>query len=247
MAHGYVVSDLHLFTPWSGADDYLSAMHTAAAGADFFVLNGDVVDFRWSDRGSVEATADAAVAWVRELAGPHPDCRFVYVMGNHDRCRLLADGLKALGTDVPNVEARAAHARIGAALFVHGDLFLTHPAEDPLAPELRGRMRQPPTVFNRAYGTLHAMRGHRALRLVFWKRWCASRIRRALGSAEAGLTDVYFGHTHVPFADYRHGPLAFHNTGSAIRGLRWNMLRVDDTGAAAAEEKAAAGVPVYGP
>ena len=41
-----------------------------------------------------------------------------------------------------------------------------------------------------------------------------------------GITDIYFGHTHLAFSDFRYEHLTFHNTGSAIRGLQCNMLAV---------------------
>ncbi len=45
------------------------------------------------------------------------------------------------------------------------------------------------------------------------------------------ITDVYFGHTHAPFAGYRSGGLTFHNTGSAIRGMAGGLLPVVTRGA----------------
>ncbi|MBC8372298.1 MAG: hypothetical protein ISS69_08100 [Phycisphaerae bacterium] len=47
MPTGYVISDLHMFARWSKPGKYLEQMHEAASGADFFVLNGDIFDFRW--------------------------------------------------------------------------------------------------------------------------------------------------------------------------------------------------------
>ena len=42
-----------------------------------------------------------------------------------------------------------------------------------------------------------------------------------------GLTDIYLGHSHLPFSDFSYAGLTFHNTGSTIRGLEWNMLKVE--------------------
>ncbi len=50
--------------------------------------------------------------------------------------------------------------------------------------------------------------------------------REPTGIAE-GVTDVYFGHTHLDFVDYEYGGVRFHNTGSSIRGLRSRVLRVE--------------------
>jgi len=38
------------------------------------------------------------------------------------------------------------------------------------------------------------------------------------------VRDCYFGHTHLPFSNYRHGGVSFHNTGSAIRGMGFNPI-----------------------
>ena len=48
---GYVVSDLHLLTRRTAAGSHRSRLTTAAAAADYFVLNGDIFDFRWSTLG----------------------------------------------------------------------------------------------------------------------------------------------------------------------------------------------------
>jgi UDP-2,3-diacylglucosamine hydrolase len=45
--------------------------------------------------------------------------------------------------------------------------------------------------------------------------------------------DCYFGHTHLPFADYEAEGIRFHNTGSAIRGAPFNPRRFTANPAAA--------------
>ena len=81
---GFVVSDLHLFTERSSAHRYMDRIHDTLADADFLVLNGDIVDFRWTTLPSKEATAHAADDWLADLCIEYPHCQFYYVMGNHD-------------------------------------------------------------------------------------------------------------------------------------------------------------------
>ncbi len=84
MASGHVISDLHLFAHRSVADSYMRDIRRAAAESDFFVLNGDIFDFRWSTLPTADDSLDAAVAWLRALVTEHPHCRFFYTVGNHD-------------------------------------------------------------------------------------------------------------------------------------------------------------------
>ena len=65
--------------------------------------------------------------------------------------------------------------------------------------------------------------------LFYGRKRCARRIigslEKSAGIAE-GVSDIYFGHTHVAFSDFKFGGYRFHNTGSTIRGLSSNMLEV---------------------
>ena len=94
MESGYVISDLHLFTERSVAPVYQDAINKAASGAEFFVLNGDVFDFRWTTLDSAEKTAHVAVEWIETLARSSPNCRFFYIMGNHDGLEFFAGHLQ---------------------------------------------------------------------------------------------------------------------------------------------------------
>jgi len=234
MASGYVISDLHLFTLWSVANDYMHEVHEAAGRADFFVLNGDIFDFRWSSLPSAASTMTAAEEWLEAFAGEHPRCRVIYVMGNHDGVRPFARRLRALAAATPNLEWHPSHVRIGTALFTHGDLFLRHNGGDPFTRRLLPRIGRKPKALARCYRLLHAMRVQRWHAPIVGTRRCAKRFIRALEAASngdaGGITDIYFGHTHTRFSDYAYRGLRFHNTGSMIGGLPWHMLpvRMDD-------------------
>ena len=60
------------------------------------------------------------------------------------------------------------------------------------------------------------------------KALMAKRILHYLRSLDKkileGATDIFFGHTHAPFTGFEYERFRFHNTGSAIRKLKFLML-----------------------
>ena len=231
MRLGHVVSDLHLYAQRSVAARHLDTLHEAAARSSFFVLNGDIFDFRWSRLGGLNAAMEAGVGWLAELGGRHPHCRFHYVLGNHDAIepfvRMVRDALPA----IPNLTLHEAILKVGDSLFLHGDTAL-HP-QAGLGPSSR-RLKPTDRVKGRTLSVLYravcASQLHRAVAAVATPRRSARAILRALHREDGpwlrGVTDIYFGHTHLPFNNLEVGGYRFHNTGSAIVGMRWNMLPV---------------------
>lgn len=230
MEHGYVISDLHIFAKRSLADDHLDAMRAAASQADFFVLNGDIFDFRWTTLDTAEETAEAALDWLESFAQRHPRCQIFYVLGNHDSWELFTSHLDELAEDQPNFQWFPSHVRIGSALFLHGDLPLGMKRRRPFHRHLPTRNRERGNVLHACYDAIVYTGLHRLPGRWYWRRRCAKRFLRALKRDRNGLaddlTDIYFGHTHNVFCDYSFGGLVFHNTGSAIQGLESNLLRV---------------------
>lgn len=231
MKSGYVVSDLHLFTRRSLAEQYMDRLWSAAGDADFFVLNGDIVDFRWSIYPSNSQTADVAIDWLRRFTGDFPACRFIYVMGNHDGTKYFAERLNALTGEIPQFEWHPSHVRLGAKLFLHGDLPIHNTDSDPFHRDLAEEEERWSSAWNVLYTLFVSSRSHRLARLYMSPRKCARRILTSLQSDHRGLadgvTDVYFGHTHSPFSDFRFDGLTFHNTGSAIQHLECRLLEVE--------------------
>lgn len=226
---GYVVSDLHHFAERSQADAHMPAIRAAAAQADFFVLNGDVFDFQWTVLDSVEQTIDAAVCWLRELAADHPRCRFVYVLGNHDALEPFVHRLDSLAAQTPNLEWRPSHHRDGSALFLHGDLPSRLRPQRSFRRRLRTDVRRRGRFLSACYRVVTAAGLHRWVTWWYRPRRRARKILRALAAADGlgqGVTDVYFGHTHEPFSGFEYGGVRFHNTGSAVRGHRCDLLAV---------------------
>ena len=233
---GHAISDLHMLTLWSAADEHMDEIHAAAARSDFIVLNGDTFDFRWAALPTVEDAVEAAVEWLRAFLLRHPECRVFYVLGNHDAHPLFVERLAALAREKDNLEWHASHLRIGQNLFVHGDLPLKYPRKDPFARTLSPRFWKTNRALRACYWLCIALGVHRLVARCHGKKRCAMRIVRSFEADRDGLTDgvtdVYFGHTHAAFSDYRHAGLTFSNTGSAIRGLELNVsaLRIPNTG-----------------
>jgi UDP-2,3-diacylglucosamine hydrolase len=229
MPTGYVISDLHMFARWSHPRKYIDRMQAAAAGADFFVLNGDIFDFRWSILPGVEATTDAAVDWLGRFATAHPDCTVYYVLGNHDAFTGLARRLDKLAGKTENFQWRPAYLRMGGVLFTHGDLFWRD-GRNPFERRLPAAVVRITRLVGWVYHLIHTIQATRVVHAMWPARRCAAHIRKSLTGAEEeltrGITDVYCGHTHVAVSDFEYKGITFHNTGSGIRGLRCNMRKV---------------------
>jgi UDP-2,3-diacylglucosamine hydrolase len=227
---GYVISDLHLFTHRTVIDDHLDNLHQAAAEADFFVLNGDVFDFRWTTLGSIEKTTHAAIDELETFAQKYPQCRFFYIMGNHDAFEPFARHLDELAERRDNFFWHPSHLRIGNQLFLHGDLALDDDFPDPFQRELLPAAKKKGRSAQMGYRMIVAARVHRFICWFHSPQWCARRILRSLRehhpNLAEGLSDVYFGHIHNPFSNFRYDGVTFHNTGSTVRHLRCRMLAV---------------------
>ncbi len=225
---GHVLSDLHLFAGWSNAAIHLEKMHSAASMSEFFVLNGDIFDFRWSTLSSIDDTAKASVEWLKELAARHPYCTFYYVLGNHDCNEIFVEHLNTTADTMSNLRWHPSHFRIGNLLFMHGDLPIA--GKDPFKRVICSTTPGKSDFLRRSYGRLIQMGAHKRLDLIFTESRCARMILRKLPSNGTdltnGITDIYFGHTHAPFSDYNFNGIIFHNTGSTISNLEFNMLPV---------------------
>ncbi len=230
MESGHVISDLHMFTERSVAPIYQDAIYKAASEADFFVLNGDVFDFRWTTLTSAEHTAHIAIEWLEKLAQSSPNCRFFYIMGNHDGLEFFAGHLSAAADKIENFEWHPSHLRIGSSLFLHGDLPLGIGRPDAFERPLLPIERKKGKIANFLYHLLIESRIHRFTAHFHSAKRCAKRLHRAIIEDTTGLTegvtDVYFGHIHHSFTDFKYNGFTFHNTGSAIRHLECNLLAV---------------------
>lgn len=233
---GIVISDLHMFARRSRAHAVLDRVHRAVEEADVFVLNGDTFDFRWTTLPTIEATVRASLLWLENLAERHPDTDIHFVLGNHDCNQLFIDGLDELSGRVPTLHWHEYQIHLGSNLFLHGDC-----ADYKMtAARLAANRRQWQFETRKAdwmgvayeyadrFGVTAAVP-----RVLCQRERVAKRILHYLHDAVPHVMpqveDVYFGHTHLPFVDYLHRGIRFHNTGCAVGSLEFNMLRFDLT------------------
>jgi len=225
---------LHLFTRRSRADLHAADIWAAAADAEAFVLGGDIFDFKWSTHATLEHSLDAAIEWLRELVAPHPQCRFFYVLGNHDCLPAFQFRLDALAHELPNLDWHPYYVRIGSSLFLHGDV-----ADGDIDHEMLVSRRSvihhrgsKHIVSHLMYDAVVTVRVHRLVSIVFQR---APRVVRRIiaylddigHNAESGVHNVYFGHTHAPLEEYHCGGLVFHNGGAPIKGLKFRIVKAE--------------------
>ncbi|MBW3599141.1 MAG: metallophosphoesterase [Planctomycetes bacterium] len=226
------VSDLHLFSRRSHAHLLADDLYRAAAGARTFVLGGDIFDFCWTTLPSVSHTVEAALAWLRRLVEPHPECEFHFILGNHDANRRFTRLLPEFTASVPNFAWHPYYVRLGGSLFLHGDVAEGAAMDHERLNQYRARWcreHKHGPVANRVYDAAVAAHLHRAIgtaahptrRVVRRLATYAERMGHGLAN---GLRHVYFGHTHSAMAGYRYGGLAFHNGGAPMRGLRFRIV-----------------------
>lgn len=223
---GFVVSDLHIFAERSIANEHLGTIGRAASRSPCLVLNGDIFDFKWTTLKCIDSTIDEATAWLETLCQAHPECQIHYVLGNHDALKPFTHRVARLGGHCPNLKLHPSYLRLGHNLFMHGDLALTPGIRKELERELMQTVRKKGKLMNLGYSLLTKTGSHCGISLFQVKKAQATQIIAYLKHhhLHAGVTDVYYGHTHVPFHNYHHDGIAFHNTGSTIRKLKPNFL-----------------------
>jgi UDP-2,3-diacylglucosamine hydrolase len=225
IATGHTISDLHLLTNRSSADRMMPRLHEAAAEARLFVFNGDIFDFRWSKYRRMMPSIEFVERWIGELVTRHPDCQFVFIMGNHDSMPPYGELLTRLSQRYDNLAWEPHYLKLGPKIFLHGDV-----RESPTAAKLavyRTRWHKPPHRKRLAHAAYYLFNWSRIPRLIQemvpTHRLTSAVIkylRVELGSDFETISDVYCGHTHRPVTDYRWGGLSFHNTGATIHGVR---------------------------
>ncbi len=224
------LSDLHLLASRSNAHHYREALAVAAAGADIFVLGGDIFDFTWSRSESHERSFDRAAGWLESLLLACPVCRFVYVLGNHDHHVGFIDRLEELAALHPMFEWRPDYFRVGDTVFLHGDVADRTMTADKLTKTRYrwGRKRRKGKFANAVYDWAVYTQLHKPVPYLNYRRLCARRILAYLESigegVSTGLRHVYFGHIHRPFIHYYYRGVGFHNSGAALKGLKSRIL-----------------------
>jgi len=230
MSKCYFVSDLHLFANRSNAHRYLEEIARAASRAEAFVLGGDTFDFRWARIPPLRA-AELAARWLDELTSRCRRCHFHLVLGNHDYHQVLIDRLARLEKQIFNLSWHRYYVRLGASVFLHGDVAERRMDARMLA-EAReqwlDRRRRGPFL-SKLYDVVVLTRLHKPVpHLVFSKRIVVRRVLKYLESIgqgpHDGVRDVYFGHTHKKLLNYHYRGLTFHNGGAGIKGIKFRII-----------------------
>lgn len=231
---GVVISDLHYFSTRSNAEERLEEIHRALETAEICVLNGDIFDFRWTRLPSIQATVSAALDWLRVLLKQYSQCSFHYVLGNHDSLRAFVHHFPELATEYANFSWDARQVRIGTHLFLHGDIIHAGRQRSDELDRYRERFEHEHPqrdAFHHLYSGVVLFRLHKVALVLNRPKIACERLleyyRKHNPELLEGTTDIYFGHTHSPFSNFRYEGISFHNTGSMIRGLSHNILRFD--------------------
>jgi len=228
---GIVISDLHLFARRSRGVARFNAVREELSNADVVVLNGDIFDFRWSTLGDQSKTLPAAMNWLRKLADDLPDCHIHFVVGNHDCTVAFQEELARLASALPRFQWHEYLLRIGPLLFVHGDCAHRHMNHHGLS-RFR-KLWQRDFTWSPASAVAYECVDRLGItrRVHEWhfpRQRTVERIAFYLDNSCPGwrehTRDCYFGHTHLPFADYEYDGIQFHNTGSAIHNLEFNPI-----------------------
>lgn len=234
MKQGLVISDLHLFAQRSVGERLVADLRGEFAHADVLVLNGDIFDFSWSRLPSEEASITAALAWLRGLAGDFAGREVHYILGNHDCLTAFRDALDGLVRDCPALRCHEHSVRLGRHLFLHGDCANRKMCGEALAKHRRAWSRERSrtrvhAAMYEAVDTLGISRGfHRCyFPTVTTVKRVAHHLDHVLPAWREEIDDCYFGHTHQPFRAHTHEGVRFHNTGSGIRGMRFQPLQFE--------------------
>lgn len=223
---GLTVSDLHVFSHHSRTRDFLEELEALARGTEVLVLNGDIFDFKWSQHAGVLPSVTAARHQLEHLVRVLPRCQVHVVLGNHDAVRPYQAVLEELAQDHPHFFWHEFACKVGSGIFLHGDAVHAG-ASNAAVRHFRERVSRP--RFDRpwhrlAHGTLHRSRLPRLAFNMVPKRLLAARLVRYLSNEgwlpDSGVKDIYFGHTHSDFENFRYRGLRFHNSGSATLGAR---------------------------
>jgi UDP-2,3-diacylglucosamine hydrolase len=225
------VSDLHLFCRRFAGDRHWDELREVSKEATTVILGGDIFDFRWTALPTVEHSADRAIQMLESLVRENRECEFHYLLGNHDHHESFVGRLKRLAGDVSNLLQHPYYLRLGKGVFLHGDVATRRMGPEQLEKARRRWLhdRRRGRLANRAYdASVHVGLHRLAYRLAYPKNAVARRVLAYLGEVghgpAAGVTDVYFGHTHIAMSAFAWNGVRFHNCGAPIRGADFRIL-----------------------
>ncbi|MEX2357915.1 MAG: metallophosphoesterase [Pirellulaceae bacterium] len=232
----YFLSDLHLFSLRSEAQKHELEIRARVADARTFVLGGDIFDFAWTIYPDIDSTINAAMDWLEALMEINPECEFHYLLGNHDCHPEFVEQLSELAQRSPNLQWDPYFLRIGSAVMLHGDVVHLRRTTNYHLAQARSNKAANETkrsaMRNHAYRMVVRARVHALVGKVANPKWFIARqimqyLRNEGHPEESGLENVYFGHTHVPLADYDFSGVRFHNGGASISGLNFRIVEME--------------------
>ena len=221
---GIVLSDLHLFSGRERRtlDAWLAQPHAEYAA---WVFNGDILDLKWAPWPPEEA-AKRACDWMIAFAHAHPHAQIHWVMGNHDGYEAMRHVLVQASLPA-NLHWHAEYCRLGAYLFLHGDLLLLKtpraqrfwPVLPPLPKDARTRARYEHPLQLRLHFSASLLMQPQLL-----VRWMGKHLPRLHPAEWAAARHIITGHTHRPYRQFSHLGKDWSNTGSAVQGIRFEPL-----------------------
>lgn len=230
MKTAYVISDLHLFAPWTKAQKAEKVINSVLTMSDYFILNGDIFDFRWSVHHSHDVSAKKAVEWLENVISVNVKCDVHYILGNHDYHEALLPHLELLQEKYSNFHVHETHFMLGENLFMHGDLVF-HQKSSPFKRLKYTHKNKQPAALRRLYDAAISKGAHKMLGYVYYKERCAREIEQRISKHAPDIRNkirhIYFGHTHVAFSNYQFGDIVFHNTGALIKRLEWSIKKIE--------------------
>lgn len=224
---GLFISDLHLFSQRSIGQAYWNQNKDRILAAKTIVLGGDIFDLRWSQLGSLNATIDAANAWIEAAIASNPRASWVYLLGNHDCHPRIAAILESLAGQHQNFAWSSTVWKIGKSVFLHGDVLDGERHTGGLDAYRKSfhEDRQKGRIGNLLYSAVIETRLHGLVpRLRHAQKKTCRRLICYLERQSEGFLDdidsIYFGHTHIPMDGFRYSRFRFYNAGSGIRHLK---------------------------
>lgn len=227
-----VVSDLHLHTRRSNFASLAHAVQGSGMACDGLVLNGDIFDFRWNINHNVNTAIASAIADIYQFLQKWPECRVYYVVGNHDNHPEFVAALRHLATYQEQFSCHEYYLQLKMHLFLHGDCCDMEMDHYQLQTRRNkwAQMRRRPGYQGELYAVVEQLGvAKKILQLVLPKHQLAARTLHYLqtlpGGFPEGVVDIYLGHSHVPYRNYRYRGYQFHNSGSGILSQGYQPVR----------------------
>ena len=232
---GTFISDLHLLSRRSVGQKCWQDLQPEIRNSDLLILGGDIFDFRWSSHGDLTRSLEAAKQWLQLAIQANDHLRVIYLLGNHDCLNSMQSMLRELAQEVPKFCWTAQHLALDQCVFLHGDVLDAGLSEIELnqyRSKFSAAHRERGQLAHRLYDMLVASRIHGVPpKFIHSSSRVTKRLAQYLTSleltAESGIHEVYFGHTHQPLQGISYKNQLFFNAGSGVKHLPFNPCRFE--------------------